>query len=209
MEHDNSISFLDNLEKRIELQVLGEFRNVPDGMQWEGVESAKMLFNLWRQARIEAAVRNIELEADQNRPTNLDSVNIAVESLNPDPINGILLVDLGNGPTHPIAGTSSTPVNKHSCSGAVVSSVNRSYPPRKEGSLVSPFKKCLLYYKTPEKKARKYKDVFPAVCSNEKWRKYHENLAEKKRLKEEERLNKKQRSKKGSKPEGWICGKCQ
>lgn len=49
-----------------------------------------MLFDLWRQARIEATVRNIEPEADQNRPTNLDSVNLSVESTNPYPINGIL-----------------------------------------------------------------------------------------------------------------------
>lgn len=89
-EHYNSHSFLDNLETRIELEVLGEFRNVPDGMQWEGVESTNILFDLWRQARIEATVRNIEPEADQNRPTNLDSVNLSVESTNPYPINGIL-----------------------------------------------------------------------------------------------------------------------
>lgn len=98
-------------------------------------ESAKMLFDLWRQARIEATVRNIEPEADQNRPTNLDSVNLAVESTNPDPINDILFEDLGNGPTHPIAGTSSIPVNEPSCSGAVVSNVKSSYPPERKVAL--------------------------------------------------------------------------
>lgn len=51
-EHYNSHSFLDNLETRIELEVLGEFRNVPDGMQWEGVESTNMLLrNLRARSR--------------------------------------------------------------------------------------------------------------------------------------------------------------
>lgn len=45
-KHNNSHSFLNNLETEIELEVLGEFRNVPVGMQWKGVESAKMLFDL-------------------------------------------------------------------------------------------------------------------------------------------------------------------
>lgn len=44
MKNSGNVTFLTMLEKKIDINILEEFRKVEEGMQWEGVELAKMLF---------------------------------------------------------------------------------------------------------------------------------------------------------------------
>lgn len=61
---------------------------------------------------------------------------------------------------------------------------NSKYGPRKPGSLISPFKTCHFWPKTPEKVTNKRaRVVFPAVVSSKKWKEYYNKAEEDKNKK--------------------------
>lgn len=65
---------------------------------------------------------------------------------------------------------------------------NSKYGPRKPGSIISLFKTCLFWPKTPEKVTNKRaRVVFTAVVSSKKWKEYYDKAEEDKRRKSQKR----------------------
>lgn len=61
-EQMDNCQFLKILESKINYQLLKQFKDTVEGEDWSGEESAKALFYIWRDCKIEETVNNIGQE---------------------------------------------------------------------------------------------------------------------------------------------------